>query len=92
MKNTTAPALTVDNLMDTLVDERHLGFGFAGIRSFAFSRQMQAAEAVVKVANDLRWDAEALFIWSNSKDARFFTDAVSYPSDDLVTVAEQYVR
>ena len=88
----TRTALTVDNLMDTLIDQRHLGFGFAGIRGYAFSRQMRAAEAVVTVANDLGWSYEDLFTWSNSRDARFFTDAISYDSDDFEPVAQQYVR
>lgn len=88
---TTKTALTIDQLMDTLIDERHIGFGFAGIRHYSFSRQMRAAEAVVTVASDLGWDYEDLFTWSNSKPARWFADEMSDDDADAEQVARKYV-
>ena len=67
-------ALTVADLDATLADERHLGWGYASAGHFGDSKRARLDRAVVAVANELGLDYEGLFMWSNSKLARWCAD------------------
>lgn len=80
--------LTVEDLLNTVADDRHLGWGFAcvtgyGLNDEEFGRTMRN---VVAVANELGLDYEDLFMWSNSKNGRWLSDQMDRraPSKRLV--------
>jgi hypothetical protein len=78
--------LTIQDLHETLADERHLGWGYAGRDRLAASKRDRLDRAVVAVANELGLDTETLFHWSNSKNGRWLIDEAtdSAPTRDLV--------
>lgn len=71
---TAAAALTIADLERTLEDDRHNGYGFAQASTHRLSELTTAYSAVIWRANELGWDYEALFAWSNSRLARIFWD------------------
>ncbi len=68
--------LTVQDLHETLADERHLGFGYACCRDLPEATADRLDRAIVAVANEMELDRETLFHWSNSKYGRWLYDAV----------------
>lgn len=86
-KITPNGTLTVADLERTLTDDRHLGWGYAGIRNLDTATVTRTHEAVIAVANELGLDYERLFIWSNSKQGRWLADHGTQASS-LATVRE----
>ncbi len=68
--------LTVADLHETLADSRHNGWGYATAGTLPESKQDRLDRAVVRVANELGLTYEELFVWSDSKDARWLADDV----------------
>ena len=76
---------TQSSIFDTFAQrDDFLGFGYIGGRTNAAdaiasgewtSADIAGADAaVLKVAADLGWDEDRLFMWANSKDGRWFAD------------------
>lgn len=74
---TSKTKLTTADLEAALNDERHLGFGYATRDYLPTSLRERLDRNVVWVANDLGLDAETLFHWANSKNARWLCDHAS---------------
>lgn len=72
----TTTKLTVEDLHATLLDDRHLGFGYSYCEHLSPGTRERVDRAVVAVANELGLDRETLFHWSNSKYGRWLYDAV----------------
>lgn len=68
--------LTVTDLHNTLLDERHLGWGYACTDVLSDSIRSRLDRAIVGVANEEGLTYEELFTWSNSKEGRWLADAV----------------
>ena len=69
--------LTLNDLDDTLSDERHLGFGYATASFLTTSLRERLDRNVVFVANESALTKEELFLWSNSKYGRWLVDTGS---------------
>lgn len=67
--------ITYQDLLNALIDERHLGNGYA-IRSYTTDPRKIVAmdEMVVLMANKEGWDLEQLFQFTNSKFGRYVVD------------------
>lgn len=66
-------ALTTADVERTLLDDRHLGFGYASSLHLPHALRARLDASVVAVANELGLDYEQLFAWSNSKYGRWLT-------------------
>lgn len=69
-------ALTYNDLLNALQDERHLGNGYS-IRSYTTDPRKVVAmdEMVILMANKEGWSLEDLFQFTNSKTGRWVVDA-----------------
>ncbi len=70
-----AKAITYQDLLNALLDERHLGNGYS-IRSYTTDPRKVVAmdEMVVLMANKEGWTLEELFQFTNSKTGRYVVD------------------
>jgi hypothetical protein len=68
-------ALTYNDLLNALQDERHLGNGYS-IRNYTTDPRTIVAmdEMVVLMANKEGWTKEELFQFTNSKTGRYVVD------------------
>jgi hypothetical protein len=70
-----AKAITYQDLLDVLQDERHLGNGYAIRNHTTDPRKIVAMdEMVVLMANKEGWNREELFQFTNSKTGRYVVD------------------
>lgn len=89
MNTTAAQALTLADLIAGYSHEDFGGYGYLGGRqttlsNLAYKVDMTAGLAevaaadqfVLDTANGRGWDAERLSQWANSRDGRYFADAV----------------
>ena len=74
-KKAKTPPITYQDLLDALLDERHLGNGYA-IRSYTTDprKVVTMDEMVVLMANKEGWTKEELFQFTNSKTGRYVVD------------------
>jgi hypothetical protein len=69
--------LTIEDLHQTLCDDRHLGYGYACCTDIeSTSKRLRLDKSIVAVANELGLDYETLFHWSNSKNGRYLADGI----------------
>ena len=68
-------ALTYNDLLNALQDERHLGNGYS-IRSYTTDPRKVVAmdEMVILMANKEGWTSNELFEFTNSKTGRYVVD------------------
>ena len=70
------PKLQVSDLHATLTDERHHGFGYAGAQYLPPATRQELDEAILEHANANGLIYEDLFIWADSKYARWAVDSI----------------
>ena len=74
-KKTKTRAITYQDLLDALLDERHLGNGYSIRNNTTDPRKIVAMdEMVVLMANKEGWTLEELFQFTNSKTGRYVVD------------------
>jgi hypothetical protein len=83
--------LTVADLERALADDRHLGYGFAERRNLTAARSQQMGRAIIREANALGLDYEALFHWTNSKHARWACDEAGDAGSNLNQIVARYL-
>lgn len=87
LSNADPERLTTADIDRMTEDDRWLGFGYLGERQFALHSTDPEAPAqpervatidawLIARANRLGLDYDDLFAWANSKDGRWFADAV----------------
>jgi len=83
-----ARPLTAQDVEDALADPRHNGYGFAERSILSATTQVRLTRIVAEIANDLGWDREMLFQWTDSKYGRWLADSFRGPRLDKAAARE----
>jgi hypothetical protein len=87
--------ITKTDLLATLEDDRHLGFGFAESQYLPAREADRVARLVAAEMTAQGWTLEDAFAWSNSKYGRWLSDEWHGPrksTDEARAVVSRYVN